>query len=48
VTLGYQTRLDLLPMDKTGATLTRTLLTPIGLHRLTSCLAAVAEKMSSF
>jgi SAM-dependent methyltransferase len=48
LTLGYQTRLDLLPMDQAGLRVTRNLLGPIGLHRLTSCLATVAEKTAGF
>jgi SAM-dependent methyltransferase len=48
LTLGYQTRLDLLSIDKARLKITRTLLTPIGFHRLTSCLATVAEKTASF
>ena len=48
LTLGYQTRMDLLPVEEPHLKVARSLAMPIGLHRLTSCLATVTEKVSSF
>ena len=43
VVLGYQTQLDLLPHPSTPAALLR----PLGIARFTSCLCAVASRVSS-
>lgn len=48
LTAGYQTRFDLLPADSAAMRLTRPFIRLLQMHRLTSCLCLVAEKVDQF
>ncbi len=46
IVAGYQTQLDLLPVDGAALTTLRPILRAFQIHRLASCLCAVAEKVA--